>query len=278
VVADEDAAGATPSRSDVTTSTQPGRRTLTQKEAALLTAALAVLGVIAGVAQLVASTLQTLMVTLLIVLAAGILFGAWLTVNRGRELMVLSFRVLALLILGAILAGAGGTAGVRWVLDRPAVKSQPNAGRSAAQSPPGTERHSETPPASTASPATTLPSSPPSVVPDNIVKIANIEDQPGIAKVTVRVSGPPSPGTQYLLVVHHNGGYQFKGKIDPAVGEHVVDADLRLADPGSWRDFFVVGADAAAVAAWEATVKRSRVEMPAGTRELTQRIPHQMPA
>jgi hypothetical protein len=279
-VADEGAGGETPDRSDMTTSTQPGRRTLTQKETALLTAALAVFSVIAGVAQLVASTLQTLMITLFIVLAAGlVLFGTW-TINRGRQLMLLSFRLLALLIIGAILAGAGGTAGVRWMLDRQAVKSQPNPSRSALRSSPSAEQHGETLPASTTSPAARPTSSPSSVVtvPNDVVKIGNIEDQPGIAKVTVRVSGPPSLGTHYLLVVHHNGGYQFKGKIDPAVGDHVVDADLRLAAPGSWRDFFVVGADAAAVAAWEATVKRSRVEMPAGTRELTQRIPHQMPA
>jgi hypothetical protein len=61
------------------------------------------------------------------------------------------------------------------------------------------------------------------------------------------------------------------------VGEHVLEADLRLAGAGTWREFFVVGVDAEAASAWEATAERSRIEMPKGSRELTERTPHRMP-
>ena len=111
----------------------------------------------------------------------------------------------------------------------------------------------------------------------DVVKIVDVSQRPGIADVTVRVSGPPSPGTQYLLVIRHNGGFQYKNDIPANVGEHVIEADLRLAPPGSWREFFVVGADTETLTAWKATAAKPAIEIPKGTRELTQRIARQLP-
>lgn len=145
-----------------------------------------------------------------------------------------------------------------------------------------TENVPPNPDASTVAESTAYDRSPqgtttPTRVSRDVVKIANLTNRPGVVEVTVRVSGPPSPGTRYLLVVHHNGGYQLKGTIDATIGEHVIEADVRLAAPGSWRDFFVVGADARATEAWEGTIQKSSIEVPVGSRELTQRMQHQMP-
>ena len=109
------------------------------------------------------------------------------------------------------------------------------------------------------------------------VQIVDISQRPGVADITIRVLEPPSRGTRYLLVVRHSVGYQYKGDVRSDVGEYVVEADLRLASPGSWREFFVVRADADASALWEATIYRPIIEMPKGTRELTGRVASQIP-
>ncbi|MDG4825950.1 hypothetical protein O7635_29225 [Asanoa sp. WMMD1127] len=111
----------------------------------------------------------------------------------------------------------------------------------------------------------------------DVVRILQLADRPGVVDATVRVSGPPSEGTEYLLVVHHNTGYQLKGRVPPETGEHRVEADLRLADPGSWRRFYVVGADPDGVRAWEGSLAGSLSVLPAGSRALTGAFAHQMP-
>ena len=112
----------------------------------------------------------------------------------------------------------------------------------------------------------------------NVVKIVKLADRPGVVDVTVRVFGPPSTGTEYLLVAHFRSRFQYKGEVSSEIGDHVVEADVRLADPGSWRDFFVVGANPDAVRAWEASTAESLLEMPAGSKVLTQWTAHQMPS
>ena len=111
---DQGVGGGVPDHTDASGTSPPARRRVTQRRAAFLSAAFAVFGAIASVAQLVSSTWQTLLVTLLIVLAVGLVaFGVWWTTSCGRQIASLSFRLLAALIVGALLLGAGGTAGVR---------------------------------------------------------------------------------------------------------------------------------------------------------------------
>jgi hypothetical protein len=112
----------------------------------------------------------------------------------------------------------------------------------------------------------------------DVVRIVGMRNRPGVVDVTVRVDGPPSPATEYLLVAHFRGEFQLKGKVSASIGSHTVEADVRLADPGSWRDFFVIGADSVAVSAWEDSKARPILEIPDRSKPLTQWIPHQMPA
>jgi hypothetical protein len=135
-----------------------------QRRAAFLSAAFAVFGAIASVAQLVSSTWRTLLVTLLVVLAVGlVVFGVWWTTSRGRQIASLSFRLLAALIVGALLLGAGGTAGARWILDSRTVRSQSGPGTGTPW-PPTAGPQSQTP-APTA-PTSTAPSTSPTSTPE----------------------------------------------------------------------------------------------------------------
>jgi len=147
-VADQERGDAVPDRPDTA---GPGRR-LTQRQRAFLSSAVAVFGVSAGIVQLLSSTWQTLLVMLLIVLSVGLTAcGVWWAMGRGRQIASLSFRLLAALVLGAVLVGAGGAAGVQWMLARQAVSSQSDSGAGATRSPISGPR-SETSPASLTSP------------------------------------------------------------------------------------------------------------------------------
>lgn len=112
---------------------------------------------------------------------------------------------------------------------------------------------------------------------EDAVKILKITNRGNRVDVTVQVDGPPSSGTEYLLVAQFRGQFQIKGKVPSGNGEHTVKADLHLADPGSWRDFFIVGVGPAAAKEWAASTEDPLFAVPKGSKELTDWKPHQMP-
>ncbi|MET8152054.1 hypothetical protein ACIBSW_40440 [Actinoplanes sp. NPDC049668] len=148
-----------------------------------------------------------------------------------------------------------------------------------AGSPPGTAASNPTEPSSgpTGTPPSgpTGPSSEPSSTPPSrpavydVAEILDLTDRPPFADLKVKVSGLPSPGTRHLLVAEFNGNWQLKAEIPAKEDTHVLPADLSRADPGTWRNFYVVRANAAAVKAWEASKDRPLLALPAGTKPIS---------
>ncbi|GAB3974494.1 hypothetical protein V1634_19185 [Plantactinospora veratri] len=142
---------------------------------------------------------------------------------------------------------------------------------------------SEPPTAPTSSPQPTTPvpteasTTPPDQAVQDVAKIVRLTNRPGVVAVTVQVDAPPSAGTEYLLVAHFRGSYQLKGRVSAEQGRHTINADVQLADPGSWRDFFIVTATPTAAADWNESTKDPILEMPSGSKEVGQSVAHQMP-
>lgn len=135
------------------------------------------------------------------------------------------------------------------------------------------------PPELTGEPDVATESAPTDAASNDWVKILKLTTRGDQVDVTVRVGAPPSAGTRYLLVAQFRGEFQQKGKVSSSVGTHILRVDLRLADPGSWRDFFVVGVGADAAREWAATVNGTTLTaVPTGTRTLTPWRPHRMPS
>ena len=111
----------------------------------------------------------------------------------------------------------------------------------------------------------------------NVVQIVRLRTRPGVVAVTVRVDAPPSAGTQYLLLARFNGQYQVKGDVSASIGSHVIDADVRRADPGTWREFLVAGVAPAARREWDASLEEPLLALPDGTNVLTEPAAHRMP-
>ncbi|GAA4442358.1 hypothetical protein [Phytohabitans houttuyneae] len=220
--ADQGLGDGAPDHTDASGTSPPARRRVTQRQAAFLSAAFAVFGAIASVAQLVSSTWQTLLVTLLIVLAVGlVVFGVWWTTSRGRQIASLSFRLLAALILGALLLGAGGTAGARWMLDSRPVKSQSGSGTGTSWSP-------------TVGPQNQTPAAPTSAAPSTS-PTSTSEPPPSSPSTTPSASvGPPPP----LKIC--SGLFQAEVRIEPTQEAFDVVASYGCRAPDTDRPWVFV--------------------------------------
>jgi hypothetical protein len=67
----------------------------------------------------------------------------------------------------------------------------------------------------------------------------------------------------------------MKADVPAATGTHIVAADIRRADPNTWRSFFVVGVNPAAEQEWRSG--DPLFEMPEGTERLTGGKTHYKP-
>ena len=122
--------------------------------------AFVVLSVAASAVQILTTEWSTLVTLLLISLIAGLAVGVWWLMKRRRQIASLSFGWLAVLILLAVLLGAGGTSAIRWSLD-----GQPFSPPDGANRAPQTPFSAPATPPSASSPSNNQPSDRPTAVP-----------------------------------------------------------------------------------------------------------------
>jgi hypothetical protein len=158
------------------------RQEIHSSEKRLWTVSFVALSVVASAVEILTTQWSTLLTLLLISLIGALAVGVWWLMKRRRQIASLSFGWLAVLILLAVLVGAGGTSAIRWSLDgRPF--SPPNPTNSASQPPLSAE-------------AATLPaSSPPNNQPS---------DSPTAGPSTTPAKGCTKAGTVEVQVVTPN--------------------------------------------------------------------------
>jgi hypothetical protein len=195
--------------------------------------AFVVLSVAASAVELLTaewSTLRTLLITSLI---AGLAVGVWWLMKRRRQIASLSFGWLAVLILLAVLLGAGGTSAIRWSLDGqtpspPTIDAaSPSSEVGPANSAPSTEEQAPSPPGSCAEAPVT----------DAEATVASSGEVPTQVRFTSPKRGAPRIDIASTVCV--------EGTVENLPAGHALWILSKPRDPDDSKTFFFVVGDGA---------------------------------